>query len=122
MDTVKANVNTLGLPSPRLQLRWEKTGETWEDRVCHYELCFPLSEYDIRREAANGERLHTEYVVELGATKVRGGDKSPIHNGKVDTPFRDGVHAMWDGVKLNLRVFAVCDSYFTEVEKTREQG
>jgi hypothetical protein len=78
-----------GLPSPRLQLRWEQT--EYDGNVCHYEMVFPLQEWDIRNDAKTGHA-----VVELGRTKSSG-DRNWSSGGASElTPFRDGAHAKWD--------------------------
>lgn len=99
-----------GLPSPRLELEWKPISNDWEERECIYSLVIPLREHDIRREDNN----KSELKIEIGRTTVKGG-RYPVNNGKVDTPFRDGVHAMWDAKILNLPVWAVCDTYATNV-------
>lgn len=51
----------------------------------------------------------------LGGTR-RGGDGEPVYqDGKIDTPFRDGAHAQWDGEALGLKVFAVYGAQRMEV-------
>lgn len=45
-----------------------------------------------------------------------GGDRAPIDdNGFVETPFRDGAHALWDRETLGLRAWAVYKKTRTEV-------
>lgn len=97
------------LPVPRIQLRWEasdeRRGYQWK---CHYELVIGLDEYDIRREIyKNGEmlrkKLPRELVIPVKEPSWRGSTMTPCGEGDTryaDTPFRDGAHAMWDGMQL----------------------
>lgn len=92
------------LPCPRLQLRWTETSPDAHNRVCHYELVFPLHEHDIRNDLKTGYA-----VVELGRTNQGG---SPVDWDNCDlthrTPFRDGVHAQWDATIFGgLPVFTI---------------
>ena len=100
------------LPTPRLQLRWEKSehpGYRWQ---CHYELVILLDAYDVRREIyKNGrelkKKLPRELAIPMKPPSLRG---SSSHyppctscDGKqryADTPFRDGAHAQWDAIQL----------------------
>lgn len=104
------------IPSPRLELRWIQTGETWQDRECIYSLVFPLKKNDIRSDFDRGI---CDAVVELGRTNVGGGNGSaPIDkNGSVQTPFRDGVHAQHDREALGgkLPIIAICGDVWTEI-------
>lgn len=85
------------LPAPRLQLRWEDVEDAEYQWLCHYELVFPLHEFDIRREAT--DVCGGFAVVELGRTRVSSGD-TPIYDRSrkpLDRlPYRDGAHAQWD--------------------------
>lgn len=94
------------LPSPRLQLRWDDDG-----RVCHYELIIPLREHDCRRDVAESGFM----AIPLGRTETSGGDGGRVREGKVDTPYRDGSHILWDSEVLGLPAFAICGDHFTEV-------
>lgn len=80
-----------GLPAPRLQLRWEETPEDGFERVCFYELVFPLREHDCRNDAGTGHA-----VIRLGRTRTSGGDQNWSLNLSGRILFRDGVHAAWD--------------------------
>ena len=108
------------LPCPRLEFRWAKNGDSWTDRRCTYSLVIALEPYDIRGnlpdDTPNPES--SEMSVKLGETKCTGGkDLPPIHDGIVDTPFRDGVHAQWDCRALggHIPIVAVCDDYFSVI-------
>jgi hypothetical protein len=98
------------MPAPRLELRWVRTGPTWTNRDCLYNLVIPLGEHDIRREDRNGIKVRSCQTVELGKTTATGG-RCPLYDGDeaIDTPFRDGAHAKWDSAALGgLPIYAVC--------------
>jgi len=108
----------MGLPLPRLELRWVKIGETWNERECIYEMVMPLQELDVRREDKNGKQVRSVLRIEMGRTKVTGGTENahpPIRDGKVDAPFRDGAHAQWDADVLNMTVWATCEESFSRL-------
>ena len=107
------------LPSPRFELKWIKSGKDWKKKECIYSLVLPLGEWDIRRENENGKPVRDEKSVELGRTRVSGlDDIKPIRDGKVDTPFRDHSHAIWDSKSLgNIPIFAICGDVYTKVEE-----
>jgi len=105
-----------GLPLPRLELRWVKTGETWYVRECIYELVMPLRNWDVRRECGAKQPKFDCLRIEMGRTYVDGGNgKSPVCDGVVDAPFRDGAHARWDGEVLGLQVWATCGECRTKL-------
>lgn len=102
------------MPAPRLELRWEKTGETWEERECAYNLVMPLGEHDIRREGPDGDKVRDCMTLEIGRTRVNGGGKYLCvpDDGHIDTPFRDGTHAKWDSDALGgLPIYAVFEQH-----------
>jgi hypothetical protein len=104
-------IDAKDLPVPRLELRWVKTGKTWQCRECAYSLVLPLDEFDIRREGKDGKKVRSEICIEIGRTKVSGGrGQGPIWDAKyIDTPYRDGAHSLWDAKHLgNLPVYVVC--------------
>ncbi|MEN7531927.1 hypothetical protein [Cupriavidus sp. DL-D2] len=106
-----ALIDARDLPAPRLELRWVKTGKTWQSRECAYCLVLPLDEFDVRREDENCNKTRGELTVEICRTRVQGGrEQGPIWDDKyIDTPYRDGVHAIWDAKHLgNLPIYAVC--------------
>lgn len=108
------------LPAPRLQLRWEATGDDqryeWQ---CHYELVLPLGEYDIRREVYREDSdddeevgYVDELVVAMNTPTLRGGNHTPCTSMQgeryYDAPYRDGAHASWDAAVLgNLPIYVV---------------
>lgn len=69
------------LPSPRLELKWEKIGDSWLTRECHYSLVIPLRRLDIRHTGPKGNP--TETVLEIGVTRVTGGTGKPVFNDRV---------------------------------------
>ena len=108
----------LVMPCPRLEFNWVKTGHDWRKRECIYYLVLPLGEYDVRREDKEGNKVRDENYVELGRTSINGGRSTPpiFEDGKVETPFRDGVHAKWDSAVLgNLPVFSVCGDVVSQI-------
>lgn len=107
------------MPCPRLEFRWFKDDEScdWRSRHCVYSLVIPLRELDIRSTDVEGNPR--EMSLEIGRTDVGGGNgDAPIHKGKVDTPFRDHSHAIWDREALgrHLPIVAVCGDVATLVE------
>jgi hypothetical protein len=108
-------VAQLGLPVPRLQFTWIKITDDWSIKECIYTLVLPLGEHDIRREGPNGKKVRSEWHAEIGRTKSDGSARMPVSSDGVDTPFRDGAHAQWDALVLNLPLFAVCDGVATRV-------
>lgn len=118
-ENLKA-VEALGLPTPRLQFRWEKMakpkdGFNW---FCHYELVLGLETADIRNP--HEMKKPGELTVVLGGTRV-GSENGPIRpDGTVNTPFRDGAHAHWDGQQLgDPAVFAICGDVVMDVKANR---
>ena len=115
---MSAPVHAVVMPCPRLEFRWIKEGESWYERECVYSLVLPFGKYDIRH--TDPEDHPTEKVLEIGRTRVTGGNGDPpIYDGKVDTPFRDGAHAQWDCDALggHIPIVAVCGDVATIVEK-----
>ena len=108
-------ISSSELPAPRLELRWTKTGDTWDERKCAYNLVLPLREHDIRREREDGTTRDC-LTVEMGRTKVTGGSRYLFQPNerpgyRIDVPFRDGAHAQWDAEILDLPVYAVFEDY-----------
>jgi hypothetical protein len=105
------------LPAPRLQFRWvsDQSGEyAW---VAIYELVLSLRQHDIRRGTA--PNTSGEMRVELGRTR-RGSGGFNVPN---DTPYRDGVHAKWDGEQLGgLPVFVIDPNGQAWIETNPEPG
>jgi hypothetical protein len=106
------------LPSPRLEFRWSKDGDTWNKRICTYALVLPLGEYDIRREQEDGKV--NDFSVVLSTTCVSGGKGIPMSEEEIDTPYRDGAHAKWDCIHIgNPPIYAVCEGFAMLVEKNK---
>lgn len=118
------------LPCPRLELRWtkhhnpkEETGgeSGWYHRQCVYSLVIPLRDLDLRRENSEGKQVRKELKLVIRTTNVSGGVSylPPIHEGVVDTPFRDGAHIQWDHAALgyNIPMVAVCGKKFTIIKR-----
>ncbi len=107
------------LPSPRLQIEWER-GEDEEDTgmpvwLAWYELIMPTVPGDCRTSCKARPRMDTAVTwhdganihVRMGFTRCTGGLPPVNSRGEVDTPFRDGVHIQWDAERLKLPAFAV---------------
>ena len=95
-------------PLPRLEFRWRLTPKDDNEKdnaaqsfnpesvqFCDYGLVLPLKPTDIRIEN-NSNIPQNELFYCFSTTMVSGGSKN---NG---APFRDGVHAKWDGQALNI--------------------
>jgi hypothetical protein len=111
------------MTAPRLELRWRKTGNDWTQRECDYNIVIPLREHDIRREDEDGNKVRDELTIHIGSTSVEGGRaEEPVYeNGDIDTPFRDGAHALWDSEVLNgMPIYAVCGDKAQEIPPRRE--
>lgn len=114
----RASVDAVVMPCPRLELRWERITDDRFNWKCVYSLVLPLGEHDIRSTDVEGNPR--EKVLEIGVTRSNIGDGySPVRDGKVGTPFRDGAHAAWDCEALggHLPIVAVCGDVATLVEK-----
>jgi hypothetical protein len=100
----------LGLPLPRLQLTWIKTGD--ETYLVRYDMLIPVGKYDIRNEAFESGFC----IAPISSTKVTS-SSGPIRCGKVDKPFRDGAHANWDSDRLGIPAFAVYEDEYVKCER-----
>lgn len=116
-----APVDAVVMPCPRLEFRWERISEDDFGRFnwkCVYSLVLPLGEHDIRSTDVEGNPR--EKALEIGVTRSSiGHGYSPVRDGKVETPFRDGAHAVWDCEALggHLPIVAVCCDVATLVDK-----
>lgn len=111
-----AEMRPEGLAVPRLQLRWEDTPGGTHDRVCHYELVFPLHQHDCRNDPGTGFA-----VVQLGRTNQSGGPVDYWAGNLADrTPYRDGCHAQWDSeIFGGLPIYVIApDGRSAEVQPT----
>lgn len=132
-------VEALGLPTPRLQIRWEALPplpyndehNKMKRRIAkamgvgkpaaeyrwawHYELVLGLDTNDIRNPYEY--KKPGELTLALGGGIRTSGRDEPINfDGTVDTPFRDGAHAIWDGLQLGRPpVYAICGERVTTV-------
>lgn len=93
------------LPFPRLELRWTRISDT--QYKCKYQIVIsPPDELDVRSNSENGYGV---YNVEGELSEIIRTGNAPdafSHATKqLDTPFRDGVHIIRDGDKLNLPGF-----------------
>jgi hypothetical protein len=88
-----------GLPVPRLELVWTANEEgNWKCREALYVLVY--------RHFSDNKLVARP----LGLTRVEGGLGGPpvnAHDGRVDTPLREGVHIRADAAQLGLPAFAV---------------
>jgi hypothetical protein len=116
------------MPSPRLQLRWEKLdveedGYTW---FCHYELVMTIGPYDIRHHTAEDmfSGRSVERAIQLfGGTRVAISEgRLPISTDRIDAPRRDGAHIKWDAAQLGLRAFVVCNEFAMEIEPESQKA
>lgn len=87
----------------RLEISWQKAeGEgNW---VAAYDLILPVHPGDIRDEKEEG------YIrVPISKTKVNTTARDfPVDkDGRIDTPFRDHAHALWDAKTLGLEPWVV---------------
>lgn len=90
------------LPVPRLEMRWTQRDQwNW------------VARYGLVYRHFLGHLVH----VPFGETTRNGsGARSPITEGKVDTPFRDGAHIACDAARLKLPAFAICGDVVTCIE------
>lgn len=111
-------MNNSSIPSPRLELLWEKQDDG--RFICRYSLVIPLRDYDIRREDENGDHVRSEISLLISTTVVDTNNPLfPIHSdGSIDTPFRDTAHARWDNEALggNLRIIVRYKDQWNTVE------
>ena len=110
------DLTTEKLPTPRLELRWEKvTGKdyNWE---CVYLLVIPLGAYDIRKEDKEGNVVRTEKEIELGKTLVQSNSETKIREYSIETPLRDGCHIQWDSSALKLPAYVTSEGKGERIE------
>ena len=102
----------------------DKTSEDGRyNMVVDYELVIPLCVLDGRNNKEDGmvNDVPGWKRVLLGQTKV--GCRSPILDGKVGTPFRDGAHAIWDSMAMNgLEIYSRYGEARTLVKAANEIG
>jgi hypothetical protein len=115
------------LPSPRLQIEWERSHvdegplPVW---LAWYELLIPVDDARVaaapkvrQRSADSGFGWHdgVNLHLRLGLTRVTGGFGPIGGNGAVEMPLRDGVHMCRDAEHLRLPAYAVWGSRATAV-------
>lgn len=85
------------MPAPRLELRYRhatpEDGFDGYPTVCEYNFVFPLGKYDIRAEY--NDKTQTVRINLSATTRALEKCYSAEYD-IVDTPYRDGAHAMWD--------------------------
>ena len=97
-------------PAPRLELRWRYSTEEEQKRsgigraeyACDYGIVIPVPPNDIRSNHCDEESEQEiigakSEVFYKFSTTMQSSSKTP---GEMDTPYRDGVHAMEDAKKL----------------------
>lgn len=93
--TLKQNLENL--PVPRLEMRWHKESEDGYLQRWDYWLIYRHT-------------LNHLVAVPLGQTKTQGGNgQPPIYEGKIRTPFRDGVHICNDTGHLGIPAFGIVE-------------
>lgn len=95
--------NPDNLPVPRLEMRWEQLSD--DGYIQRWSYCL------IYRHT-----LGHLIAVPLGETRTQGGrGEPPIHAGKLQTPFRDGVHICNDTMQLGIPAFGICASVIVKL-------
>ena len=84
----------------------------------HKRFSVTLPPYDLRRENSKGKDVRNVLKLKIGKTQVDGG-VSVREDGTVETPYRDGAHALWDSKALKLPIYAVCGDTFTLIKPIR---
>ena len=111
------------LPTPRLQIVWEDEEGEPNSRIATYELVIHEGEKckaDIRANDENDHPSCNPVKVEIGKTRVSGGGGIISENGKLSTPFRDGVHIMRDSAALKLPMFVMYGDMVHPIEQNKE--
>lgn len=92
------------LPVPRLELRCTPLDEDWYRWHWVYALVYR-------------HVMGTAVYVPLGGTIVTGGNREegPVRDGKLDLPWRDGVHIRHESEQFNLPAFAICGDIVQEL-------
>ncbi len=98
------------LPVPRLELVYEKNGRLgadgerdWREHIVRYRLVY---------RHLQGNCI----AIPLGQTQISGGPGGePLHDGKLDLPFRESSHIARDAWTLRLPAFAVLGDHIEEI-------
>ena len=96
------------LPVPRLEMRFKRVknwrgDDNWYNVLWHYGIV-----YKHYAETHNDTML----FIPISQTTSNGGDgtfKSHFRDGRLDTPFRDGVHIFAESKLFNLPAYIVCE-------------
>lgn len=107
------------LPYPRMELRWRKTAKSKDGDsadncqwACDYLLVmYPKTVGDLRSN--KNDKAAAQDVSFLLNTTYRNSVMEPYAG---DTPFRDGVHAMWDSHTLNLPAYSIYKGKSKKIE------
>lgn len=95
-----------GLPVPRLEIRWRPLGSDEWNWFAAYDLIYRhLLGHVVR--------------IPIGGTRRGGGKSPPLHEGKVETPFRDGAHIRCEMRTLNLPGYAICGDIINKLEPAK---
>lgn len=106
MNIVEKTLNESAVP--RLQIRCEHEEGDYYNQIWIYELVYEHFTGEVEK-------------VKMGETKRESGSgKFPIdEDGKLDLPFRDGVHIKHDALKLKLPAYAFCDDVVQRLDLER---
>ena len=120
-DTDMAKPN---LPYPRLELRWRTP--TIDERAnsgvnpnwaCDYLLVLhKANKGDMRCEGPRGGAGKVDVEVLMETSVMSGPDPFNPKTGEVETPYRNGAHAQWDAMALDIPAYATCGNYASKVE------
>lgn len=104
----------VGLPVPRLELRWKFLDDHRYNSVCWYTIVFKHLVGEIIR-------------VPFGMTSVSGGKGDEFHANhpdgpRIGIPFRDGSHIINEARQLKLRAFAISGDRAQELIPGEEGG
>jgi len=86
----------MDLPIPRLELKYNNLTDDCYNSEWEYYLVYKHLLGDI-------------ICVPLGYTKVSGGNKAPIYDGKINLLFRDGAHIKNEAKQLNIPAYVICE-------------
>lgn len=93
-----------GLPVPRLEINWIKTSYNW------------IARYDLIKRDYMGEYIK----IPLGRTESCR-QRSPICDGNIDLPIRDGIHIKYDAIWLDLPAYVRCGDEIKSIH-AQEKG
>lgn len=93
----------LSLPMPRMEVRWTPL----DDENCNWQCDYRL----VYRHFLG----HIAYTM-MGRTTSRGASRSPVTDGYVGMPFRDGAHIRSDAAQFGLPAYAICGETITKLD------